>query len=71
MANNPFRLTRFTDLTRKLHGKYKYSLDYLKHFSAVEKLEIYLATLNDDGFEYEVKNGDKTGIKRDYPYLAK
>lgn len=71
MAKNPFKLTRFTDLTRKLHGKYKYSLDYLKHFSAVEKLEIYLATLNDDGFEYEVKNGDKTEIKRDYPYLTK
>jgi hypothetical protein len=39
--------------------------------SSLEMLEFWVDRQNRKMFEYEVKSGDKTKIKRDYPYLVK
>ena len=69
MAKNYFRLPFRVDTHRRLVKIY--GLEYLKRKTALEQYQIFIADSNDNGFEYEVKKGDKTEYRRDYPYLTK
>lgn len=41
------------------------------NYSQLEMMELWLDRRNREGFEYEVKNGDKVSYKKGYPFLMK